>query len=150
MIFFSFNFKKQSVSPKPAENISTPLPSHSKPADGLMPQESQLVLKQLRIRHSVDSPAPHPVHIQLEGALDTSVRNRICLFLIFQRKQTNEKTDSALLQHSKNCNGGEVISATDDFHTFQALPGVTTSLLAKMPYPWRPPLTTALLLHCFL
>lgn len=93
--------------------------------------------------HSMGSPASHPAHTQLAGALDTGVRNRTCLFLIFQRKQTNKKTDSALLQHRKNCNGGEVISATDDFHTFQALPGVITSLLAKMAAPWQPPLTTA-------
>lgn len=71
----------------------------------------------LSLGHSVDSPASHPAHVQLAGALDTGVRNRTCLFLIFQRKQTNEKTDSALLQHSENCNGGEVISATDGFHT---------------------------------
>lgn len=72
----------------------------------------------LSLGHSVDSPASHPAHVQVAGALDPGVRNRTCLFLILQRKQANEKTGSALLQHSKNCNGGEVISATDDFHTF--------------------------------
>lgn len=100
-----------------------------------MDRDDSTAQSALSLGHSMDSPASHPVHIQLAGALDTGVRDRICLFLIFQRKQTDEKTDSALLKHSKNCNRSEVISATDDFHTFQALPGVIISLLAKMAAP---------------
>lgn len=72
----------------------------------------------LSLGHSVDSPASHPAHIQLAGALDTGYLGTelACSWYSKENKQM-KKQDSALLQHSKNCNGGEVISATDAFHT---------------------------------
>lgn len=85
---------------------------------------------------------PHPAHVQLAGALDTRARNRTCLFLLFQRKQTNRLCSVTAqqklqwrwghlchwwLSHFSSTSRSHHISAGQDGAPWQPPPGTASS-----------------------